>query len=265
MTELLEMNSMKRRETVQKVFVYGTLKKGMGNHNGYLDKCRLLGIGTTQGIMFHLGYFPAINLSEHFSPIMGEVYECMWDDILHMDMLEGVNYNHYCRVEIPMDGYGKVWTYIFDREMAARQEYVIPTGEWTGRDSPKLEWYGFTRGAAVGNFRTDRNADEIYVGKGNNHILRRDPISGRYKLIHKGSDIVLGTYSAVKDILSGDPVRPNIRDILSARRAANNSPQINNLPVVIIDPPKTPVVPTVVKKSYDEIMSEKAGMKVSQL
>ena len=72
----------------EKVFVYGSLKKGFGNHP-LLDGAEFLGNGVIKGFdMYSLGAFPAIVPSEK-GIIHGELYDVSPDIFQNLDWLEG--------------------------------------------------------------------------------------------------------------------------------------------------------------------------------
>jgi gamma-glutamylcyclotransferase (GGCT)/AIG2-like uncharacterized protein YtfP len=74
------------------VFVYGTLKRSMSNHQPYLGDCRYIGESTAFGVLIHLGGFPA--LAEDSSGkclVRGEVFELASPEhLVQLDRLEGV-------------------------------------------------------------------------------------------------------------------------------------------------------------------------------
>lgn len=228
------VNSQTRRNSLQKVFVYGTLKKGFHNHENYLKSCRELGRATISGIMFHLGGFPAINLAERFTPIQGEVYECGWDEILNMDRLEGVGTGFYDRVEARvdsdyLDARGVVWMYTFNSKRAEKEQWVVPSGIWQGTDTPKAKWGGWGKGIEIGTFSAIPGANEIRVGAGDSpYLLQRSALDGTYKLINRDSREVLGSYAHLRDMVGADgKTKPVLR--LPARSAATS---ISNSPIV---------------------------------
>jgi gamma-glutamylaminecyclotransferase len=95
-----------------KVFVYGTLKKGFGNHP-ILSNAKFLGEAHTMEAsfqMYSLGGFPAVTL-EGNQRIIGEVYEVEDPSIIsNMDELE--HHPHwYQRIMVPTS-LGAAWTYI---------------------------------------------------------------------------------------------------------------------------------------------------------
>lgn len=123
------------------VFVYGTLKRGHGNHV-LLKDCTFMGRATTQPgefTMISLGGFPGIIPAEKVGGVAnpervvsGEIFEVTdSDDLRHLDALEG-HPNWYRRTPITVtheQGHPVVVdTYVY---LAARgSEQVILSGEW---------------------------------------------------------------------------------------------------------------------------------------
>lgn len=113
------------------VFVYGSLRQGMGNHR-VLGNARFLGNAEIEGwTMVSLGAYPAIYRDEdNETPVKGEVYEC--DDLTfgRLDRLEGYpNFYNRCQVAT---AYGDAWVYFFaDAPRAGRYLSKVPGGDWT--------------------------------------------------------------------------------------------------------------------------------------
>jgi gamma-glutamylcyclotransferase (GGCT)/AIG2-like uncharacterized protein YtfP len=212
------LNSMTRREGPQKVFVYGTLKKGYGNHEYHLKGCEDLGPAEVEGLMFHLGGCPAISLYEPFGKIRGEVYQVTWDHILGMDQLEGVGRGFYDRVQTKVEPHGAAWTYVFPYKKASQQEWVIPSGVWTGRDSIRAKWLGFGKGIEVGSFETNL-LDEIKVGPGeSDFILRRFSVDNTYKLLNKKTGEIMGSYKHLRNMIGRNGVQKPVLSLPSISR-----------------------------------------------
>jgi len=228
------------RDEPQKVFVYGTLKKGYGNHDRHLREAKDLGTAALPGIMFHLGHFPAICTEERFSMLAGEVYECTWDQIFKMDILEGVKANFYTRIQVDVKPHGKVWTYVFTRDKVLdfKEDKVIISGVWRGIMSPTVKWLGFGKGVEVGRFEANMSHNEIKIadGKGD-YTLRRDEAKNAYVLINKASGEALGEYKYLRDMTGLKPtirlppkvveptittptVHPTVQDIMAGRARA---------------------------------------------
>ena len=70
-----------------KVFVYGTLKSGFGNHYLLRDSKKVCNDSIT-GTMYSLGGFPAITLKND-NKVFGEVYDVNKNVMGDLDMLEG--------------------------------------------------------------------------------------------------------------------------------------------------------------------------------
>ncbi|MDZ7697722.1 MAG: gamma-glutamylcyclotransferase family protein [Deltaproteobacteria bacterium] len=78
------------------VFLYGTLKRGFGNHH-FLDGSRFLGKAITKKkYALYVSGIPFVIENEPVSQISGEVYEVDEDTLARLDRLEG-HPDWYCR------------------------------------------------------------------------------------------------------------------------------------------------------------------------
>ena len=120
---------------MNKLFVYGTLKQGHGNHR-LLTDAKFVGTATTsqEFTMYSTGGFPALVHSGDTS-IFGEVYEVTDEEFSRLDVLEG--YPHmYTREQISVnvgeegDSFvsNNVWVYIWNYELDDMP--VVESGEW---------------------------------------------------------------------------------------------------------------------------------------
>ena len=115
-------------EGKQRVFVYGTLRKGEENH-GLLARARML--GTTKAddgyTMIDLGDYPAV-ISNGKNAVFGEVYEISEDMLKGVDELEECP-DYYRRMLIATP-YGNAWIYVLAR---LPDEYTceISSGDWS--------------------------------------------------------------------------------------------------------------------------------------
>jgi gamma-glutamylaminecyclotransferase len=119
-----------------KVFVYGTLLKGEGNH--YLmehDTVEFIGIDKISGFkMINLRYFPACIISKNDSIVIGEVYDfSKYPGLLKvLDNLEGYPL-FYNRVEMKTLKGHMVWVYFIDNNRNLSSYKQIKTGDWRRR------------------------------------------------------------------------------------------------------------------------------------
>jgi gamma-glutamylcyclotransferase (GGCT)/AIG2-like uncharacterized protein YtfP len=110
----------------QKVFVYGTLKRGWGNHR-LLTGARYLGDARIRGTMHHLGGFPAIHL-ESDDVVHGELYEVTSETLARLDRLEGIP-TFYQRTRVRMSSGSTAWVYVMPPDRLTSRE-VIASGRW---------------------------------------------------------------------------------------------------------------------------------------
>ena len=118
---------------MNKLFVYGTLKKGHSNHDRFLSHAKYLGEGTTTRdiwALYDLGFFPAMTHGN--MQVTGEVYEVSDYELGKIDMLEGAP-DLYERHMIVIDVDGEehhCHTYLmFGYEFAAGR-YGKPMPKW---------------------------------------------------------------------------------------------------------------------------------------
>lgn len=118
-----------------RVFVYGTLKAGRGNHR-LLEKATFDGIaeiGQDNFIMLNLGAYPAIIRSKDGPTIKGETYLVDEATLKRLDWLEGYP-NLYNRETILVhreDG-SSVEALVYYMEHKGLNNYhnIIESGEW---------------------------------------------------------------------------------------------------------------------------------------
>lgn len=123
-----------------KVFVYGTLKQGHGNHR-LLRGATLLGRSYVEGPwrLHDLGAFPAVVQAEATARVFGEVYLVDSDILGRLDILEGYP-SFYTRTKVPTQ-FSKAWMYHINPDSVERYANVpvIEGGVW--RPSPsEREW-----------------------------------------------------------------------------------------------------------------------------
>lgn len=124
-----------------RVFVYGTLKHGHGNHEYYLKNSQFLGRHMLKGKhrLVDLGAFPGlVDLSAEEacpeSDVIGEVYLIDEKVLAALDLLEG-NGTFYNRKKIDTP-WKKAWCYYLPTEYSDEME--VPGGSWNPSDDEKL-------------------------------------------------------------------------------------------------------------------------------
>ena len=127
---------------MHKVFVYGSLLSGMGNHD-ILANSKLLGATNSprRFLMVDLGYFPGV-IEDDFmgDSVIGEVYEV--DDVTlnRLNRLEGYNEilpsgGMYDRKEIDTE-FGKALIYIYNHSHSASR--LVEKGDWRNHYNKKF-------------------------------------------------------------------------------------------------------------------------------
>jgi gamma-glutamylaminecyclotransferase len=109
-----------------KIFVYGTLKKGFGNHR-LIKEARFLGESFIKGTMYSMGAFPGVVLKGD-NNIKGEVYEVDEGQLFSMDRLEG-HPNFYRRTPIKTVDGEDVETYVINSEYI-HSRHEVTSGDW---------------------------------------------------------------------------------------------------------------------------------------
>jgi len=129
---------------MHKVFVYGSLLRGLGNHR-LLSDSTFLGEAATKPyfLMVDLGYFPGLIEDIDGVSIKGEVYEVS-DEILHrLDMLEGFREHDpknglYNRKEI-VTQFGTALVYIYNHHNRVyTSDRLVKDGDWRSHLTTKV-------------------------------------------------------------------------------------------------------------------------------
>lgn len=117
---------------MHRVFVYGTLRHGFGNHRLLLES-NYLGNHKTEPEynMVSLGAYPAV-LPNGITSIVGEVYEVNDEVFQRLDQLEGYP-SLYDRMEINTN-WGPAWMYFMNdqdlQRFRSRPADVVQSGDW---------------------------------------------------------------------------------------------------------------------------------------
>jgi len=121
---------------MHKVFVYGSLLKGLGNHRLLADST-FLGEDNTKPefLMVDLGWFPGIIEDIDGVSIKGEVYEVSNDTLSWLDSLEGYrpsspSFGLYNRKQIDTK-FGKALVYIYNHSgKVFTSDKLVKDGDW---------------------------------------------------------------------------------------------------------------------------------------
>lgn len=144
--QIMKVKDNEDRSEGIRVFVYGTLKEGHGNHAAYFkenDGARLLGRCYISGgyIMRNLGFFPCVFKTDAdvSNKIVGEVYHIDEQTLDALDCLEGhPNWYERSHVDTP---WKKAWCYFMPEQQApvGDDQDIEPTGCWNASDE-EVEW-----------------------------------------------------------------------------------------------------------------------------
>ena len=121
-----------------RVFVYGTLLRGEGNHDLLAD-AELVGPARTlpRFTLHDLGAFPGL-VEGGTHAVLGEVYLVGRDTLARLDRLEG-HPSFYRRVAVTLEDGTSVETYVLPRERVASCP-VISSGSWRAHRKETMPW-----------------------------------------------------------------------------------------------------------------------------
>jgi gamma-glutamylcyclotransferase (GGCT)/AIG2-like uncharacterized protein YtfP len=117
---------LRREWKVEKIFVYGSLMKGLRLH-GYLKTSKYLGKDCVAGILltnpYLQGDIPVLIYGEGLGVVQGEVYEISEELLKTLDRVEGVPQLYKRKSLSTRCGFEDVWVYIWPGE-------VVKSGNW---------------------------------------------------------------------------------------------------------------------------------------
>lgn len=115
----------------ERVFVYGTLRRGGSNHR-LLSRARHLGAHVTEPAyrMLNVGPYPGV-VAGGGTPIRGEVYEVTPAQLRELDALEDYP-RSYTRERIDTP-WGPAWMYLY--RPGGQRLPQITSGDWFQRDA----------------------------------------------------------------------------------------------------------------------------------
>lgn len=113
-----------------RVFVYGTLRKGFGNHDRYMGTAEFVGSTKTQPVftMRAMCYaaFPGAFVGGS-TALVGEVYLVDETTLRRLDEMEGHPYD-YKREEFLLEDGSTAW--IYARQYAYKDDPIVESGDW---------------------------------------------------------------------------------------------------------------------------------------
>ena len=126
-----------RHVETEKIFVYGTLRKGFSRHRYLSLEAKWIGMGTVKGLLYDLGSYPGVLLSDE-GKVKGEVYAINESTSIlqKLDRIEGFNALQPERslflrtqVEVTMEDRSvEAWIYILPSK--PERATLIPTGDY---------------------------------------------------------------------------------------------------------------------------------------
>ena len=128
------------------VSCYGSLRRGMGNHQYYLSESEYKGTFTTEPeyTLHSLSAYPGLKLNGNTSVVM-EVYEVDEDTLKNLNRLEGYRPGEtstfYDRIEINTP-WGKAFTYIYVNKLS--KDSIVESGDWVKYKNEYRSWSSVT-------------------------------------------------------------------------------------------------------------------------
>jgi gamma-glutamylcyclotransferase (GGCT)/AIG2-like uncharacterized protein YtfP len=114
------------------LFVYGTLRSPAQNPFAILLRSRavLLGLARVRGVLYHLGEYPGLVVSNAAGWVRGEVYRLTDEQLLiELDEYEGSSFERVS-VDALLDSGAteRCWAYVYRGDVSDRA--VIPSGDY---------------------------------------------------------------------------------------------------------------------------------------
>lgn len=128
------------------VSVYGSLRRGMGNHHYYLSNSEYKGTFTTEPeyTLHSLGSFPGLKTDGNTSIVM-EVYEVDEQTLKRLNQLEGYypeeTPTFYDRIEIDTP-WGTAFTYIYVNKLS--KDSIVESGDWVKYKNEEKSYFSVT-------------------------------------------------------------------------------------------------------------------------
>lgn len=115
---------------MERVFVYGTLRKGAAQELRMAGG-RWLGKATVRGRLYRIDWYPGLVMDSAAGEVAGDVFEVSGSLLAELDHYEG---NEYRRVFVEtrgdVVGFAWIWEWLGKTDEARR----IRSGDWLGED-----------------------------------------------------------------------------------------------------------------------------------
>ena len=114
----------------EKVFVYGTLRRGGSNHHR-LDGAEFLATATVRGRLYRIDWYPGLVADENSGEVIGEIHHVPAKMMAALDEYEGPGYR---RMELDVRGVDgdisscRAWVWLWDGPVD--ESRCIAGGDW---------------------------------------------------------------------------------------------------------------------------------------
>ena len=112
----------------ERVFVYGTLRRGGSNHFR-MEQAEFLSSGTVNGRLYQIDWYPGLVLDDKAGEIIGEIYQVPPAVLEELDRFEGAEYRRLQTQARLSDG-GNVSAWVWEWLGPVDEIRLIKSGDW---------------------------------------------------------------------------------------------------------------------------------------
>lgn len=123
--------------TLQRIFVYGTLRRGGSNHFR-LAGGQFVGEGQVNGRLYRIDWYPGLVLDPGAGEVRGELHEVTAEMLHELDVFEGISAGEIEGCEyrrVPTDvtcGNSTMRAWVWEWVGPVKETDRIPDGDWLG-------------------------------------------------------------------------------------------------------------------------------------
>ena len=118
--------------TSERVFVYGTLRRGGSNHFR-MEGAEFVTAATVRGRLYRIDWYPGLILDDMADDIHGEIYQVSAEMLHHLDHYEGDEYRRVmARVQCGGDHRSPKAAWVWEWLGTADETRRITGGDWLG-------------------------------------------------------------------------------------------------------------------------------------